>query len=599
MAGSPALPLPLLPLLFVACEIDLERQPDDTEAPEDLSDADGDGWLAGEDCDDSDPDVNPGVTELCNGIDDDCDGDTDEADAFDASLWYPDMDGDGYGAETGSEYACEASDGWVASNDDCDDEDADTYPGAPEVCRDDVMNDCDGITPPCLLSGEIDSGDADAIMLGPVDGDRAGSAVAGVGDVNADGYADLLIGAPNHDGDEADAGAAFLLLGPVSGQVDLGRAAAEIVGKEVEGEAGHSVAAAGDVNADGYADLLIGAPYVDTGASDAGAAYLVLGPVDGELDVRSGDAIMNGLSSIDWAGWAVAGAGDTNGDGYDDLLVGAPYADKNGSNVGAAYLLLGPVSGELALSEADAQMPGETAADSAGLAVDGAGDVDGDGIDDVILGAPGRDQSGTNAGAAYLLLGPVSDLDLGAADIRLAGEAEHDGAGTAVAGAGDVDGDGLDDILVGAPNNDTGGDAAGAVYLVQGSARGYLSLSSAHASILGEAAFDQAGAELEGVGDADGDGLGDFLVGAPGHDQGGTDAGSAYLMLGPVEGQVGLGSALVTVLGSQDGDGAGNAISSAGDSDGDGTIELLVGAPDSSEGGTDRGAAYLIDLVDW
>ena len=266
----------------------------------------------------------------------------------------------------------------------------------------------------------------------------------------------------------------------------------------------------------------------------------------------------------------------------------------------SCFLVLGPVSGELTLRDADGQLVGEDEQDGAGRALDCAGDVDGDGLNDLIVGAPGRAQGGTNAGAAYLVLGPVSgDLDLSSADARMVGEAADDAAGASVAGAGDVDGDGLDDILVGAGNNDTAGSDAGAAYLLSGSTRGFLSLAEAQARLTGEAAFDRAGTAVAGAGDADGDGLDDILVGAQVHDGYGTDSGAAYLVLGPVEGEITLGAADVTLIGAQASDHAGSAVSSAGDVDGDGVDDLLVGAPGDSQYGTGRGAAYLISVVDW
>jgi hypothetical protein len=587
-------------LILAACEIQLEPDlvPDDTGTQP--TDADADGWLSDEDCDDSDPAIFPGAVEWCNGVDDDCDGSVDEGDAADATPWYYDADGDGYGSAGSHSWACAPPSGLVDNGDDCDDGDASTYPGAPEVCGDGLVNDCDGDSTPCLVSGELDADDGAAMFYGAADGDKAGLSVASAGDVDADGVGDFLIGAPYHDGAAQDAGAALLILGPVTGELGLVSADARLLGKQQDGGAGWAVAGAGDVNADGYDDILVGAPYLDTGGSEAGAALLILGPVAGEVDLSDADASLNGMASYDWTGAAVAGGGDVNGDGHADLLMGGPYVDKGGSNAGSAFLVLGPVSGELTLHDADAQLVGEDEHDGAAGALAMVGDVNGDGLADLLVGAPDRSQTGAYAGGAYLVLAPVSgEVDLGSAEARLMGEAAHDGAGCAVAGPGDVDGDGYADLLIGASGNDGGGSDAGAAYLLPGTTRGYSALSAAPARLTGAAAFDQAGAALAGAGDVDGDGLGDLLVGAPGHDAGGTDAGAAYLLLGPVEGERSLSGADITIVGERAADRAGAAVSSAGDADGDGYPDLLIGAPDSDDHGTDRGAAYLVGIVDW
>ena len=156
------------------------------------------------------------------------------------------------------------------------------------------------------------------------------------------------------------------------------------------------------MNGDGWDDLLVGARGED---SSTGAVYLVLGPVSGTVDLGAADAKLTGEAEFDYAGGSVSGAGDVNGDGWDDLLVGAPYEDSGGSGAGAAYLVLGPVSGTVDLAAANAKLTGEAGSDWAGYSVSGAGDVNGDGSDDLLVGAYGEDTGGSDAGAAYLVLG--------------------------------------------------------------------------------------------------------------------------------------------------------------------------------------------------
>ncbi len=170
-------------------------------------------------------------------------------------------------------------------------------------------------------------------------------------------------------------------------------------------------------------------------------------------------------------------AGDVDGDGLDDLLVGADGNREGGSAAGKAYLFLGSTlaartASTIQLTNADFAFIGENADDRTGASVSPAGDVDGDGLDDLFVGAPGNDDGGAWAGKAYLLLGSTlaastsSTIDLSQADFAFIGESSEDNAGTSVAGGGDVNGDGRDDLLVGAPDNDDGGTDAGKAYLI-------------------------------------------------------------------------------------------------------------------------------------
>ena len=222
----------------------------------------------------------------------------------------------------------------------------------------------------------------------------------------------------------------------------------------------------------------------------------------------------------------------------------------------------------------------------AGVSVSDAGDVDGDGHDDLLVGALSNDEGGPNAGAAYLVHGPISGVTYLAGFTKLIGEADVDFAGFSISGAGDNNGDGYHDFLVGAYANDEGGEDAGAAYLVHGDLTYTANLADADAKLVGEAAGDWAGYSVSGAGDVDGDGLGDFLVGTYINAEGGIDAGAVYLLYGPATGTIDLTNADVKLVGIG-GDWAGYSASGAGDVDGDGLGDVIVGAKGS-------GAAYLV-----
>jgi hypothetical protein len=420
----------------------------------------------------------------------------------------------------------------------------------------------------------LDLSTADAKFVGE---DFLGAGdVSDAGDVDGDGHDDVLIGPWFFA--SGITGAAYLVLGPVTGTLDLAGADAKLVGEAADDCAGCDISGAGDVDGDGRDDLLLGAYGNDEGGTSSGAAYLVLGPVTGTLSLALADAKLVGDEAT-FAGRRVSSAGDVDGNGHDDLLIGTAENEES-----AAYLVLGPVTGTLDLSLADAKFV-HTTQDSC------AGDVDGDGHSDLLFGAS-TIFTGSDAGAAFLVLGPVTGtLDLSSmADATLVGEDAGDWAGDNVSDAGDVDSDGHDDLLVGALRNSEGAHYAGAAYLVLGPVTGSRDLSLADAKFLGENPFDYAGT-VSGAGDVDGDGHDDLLVGAMYNGQGGSDAGAAYLVLGPVTGTLDLSQADVKLVGEDAYDHAGETVSGAGDVDGDGRADLLVGAPWADDY---VGNAYLI-----
>ena len=379
---------------------------------------------------------------------------------------------------------------------------------------------------------DTDLGNVDASFWGEETGDRVGKSVAGVGDVNGDGYDDILIGAYyNEEGGER-AGQTYLILGKASGwemDIDMSTSDASFWGENADDYSGQSVSGAGDVNGDGYDDILIGAYSNDDGGSSAGQTYLIFGKASGwmmDTDLSDSDASFWGEDEKDMSGCSVAGAGDVNGDGYDDILIGAYWVGDGGSDAGQTYLILGKSSGwsmDTDLSASDASFWGEGDGDWSGQSVSGAGDVNRDGYDDILIGALGDLSPSNSEGQTYLILGKASgwsmDTDLSVSDASFLGEEKKDRSGYSVAGAGDVNGDGYGDILIAAPDSGDGGKNAGETYLILGKDSGWAmdtDLSISDASFFGEGAEHDSARSVAGAGDINGDGYNDVLIGASG-----------------------------------------------------------------------------------
>ena len=467
-------------------------------------------------------------------------------------------------------------------------------------------------------------------IIGDTSGDHAGTSVASAGDVNGDGYADVIVGAPQADNGATNSGEAYVIFGKAGGfgTIDLSSLAASD-GFRIEGdgafdEFGDSVSSAGDINNDGYDDIIVGAPGNDGGGTRAGAAYVIFGKSTpfSAIDVATMSASdgfkVTGDVAEDDAGTSVANLGDINGDGIDDFAIGAMFGDNNGTIAGEVYVLYGKASGlgdfdltNITLADGFV-IEGAEPVNFVGTWVSGAGDVNADGVGDLIVGAYGNGDGGAGAGAAYVIYGKTTgrtDIDLGALDqtdgFVILGDTADDKAGIRVAGGQDLNGDGIDDVAVTAPHGDDGGSNAGEVYVVYGaSATGFGDrvdltnlLPTYGFSIIGKTANDSSGAYLSDAGDVNGDGIDDVLIGAVGATHfGAANSGSAFVVFGKAGGPT-TDIDLSTLTATDGFEITGEPLSqfsfrssSAGDVNGDGIDDLIIGA--RAYFGT--GAAYVI-----
>ncbi len=348
-------------------------------------------------------------------------------------------------------------------------------------------------------------------LNGNVTGDRFGTTIASAGDVNGDGYADFLVGAPGSYQASDYPGKVYLFLGGA----EPGKPALELSGEAVGDRFGIALTSCGDINGDGYGDFAVGADKNDQGGIDAGKVYIYHGGK--ELDATP-DITLTGERFNDWFGTALAGGSDINGDNVPDLLVGSSYAGKKYS--GIVYVFLGGAS----ITKPAVVLEGEASGDSYGERVAMLGDVSGDGIDDFAVSSYYHNSSKQrNSGKVYIYQGgPVISTKPWQ---TIEGKRPQANFGFALASAGDVNGDGMVDIAIGAPGD--GPNTEGVVYLYLGGPV----IRDPAATIYGQNPKDLYGYDVCG-GNVDSDAYSDLIIGTPFADIGDYRSGRVEIFCG-------------------------------------------------------------------
>ena len=545
-----------------------------------------DTYLTDDDCDDSSNVVFPGATEICDGLDNDCDTDVDEG--VGGNTFFADTDNDTFGDPSNTIDSCTQPAGYVADNTDCDDNSASINPNATEICLDGIDSDCDNTDSLGVCEGDIADSDFTingVTATGGSTGDRIGQALSYAGNVTGDTTNDFVLGSRWAGGQN---GAAYIYAGSssYSGSTTTSSANITITGQNTERFG---------------------------------------------FDVAGGTNLMDGITA------------DFNGDGNDDLLIGAPNADVSGSAIGSAYMFYGPLSADTTSSAANVVFTGQFGQDpvtpsnhnavNTGYSVAFVGDVNNDGIADIAIGDPSKKNRGSTNGEAYLIFGRADTFDgngtqltaqyEGSVSLNLASWKQQFGReilsdgddreqmGAAIDAIGDVNGDGIDDLMVGAyrwdASSGNNNDNSGGVFVWYGgtSLTNLTELTVSHSgasntadiTFVGANSGDQVGRSASGAGDFDGDGVNDIVIGS---EHANSAAGAVYVVKGTSTGTITLnpsnGAVLTAFTGENAGDGTGRWVSTLGNVDGDaeGTSDILVGSKYASVNGSESGAMYVI-----
>lgn len=396
---------------------------------------------------------------------------------------------------------------------------------------------------------------------GAREGETLGASVTAIGDLNGDGVPEIVAGGPQ---DQLAIGTALVFSGAT------GATLFELYPIEIRGFFGASLAALGDIDGDNIPDLLVGAPFTSSPTGFGMGSALVFSGASGRLLYN-----FLGPEAGTYMGFSVGAAGDLDGDGIADLILGTPYGARGGIiGVGTLFLRSGR-TGEL-IARIEGQRPG----DSLGWSAVGTADLDGDGMPDLLVGAPGTSTNRfAEAGSVEVRSGATRNLIY-----RVNGDEPSAYFGRSVAVVGDIDGDCIPDLAVGAPGSRPYGlEGAGSVFVLSGASGAVLYRWD------GDERFAEFGASLAGGEDVDGDGVPDIVVGAPGASPRAlTAAGTAFVYSGA------SGELLFRWDGEARGDALGRSVGMVADLHGHGRAQVLIGAPYASPGGLSRAGSVFV-----
>lgn len=483
-------------------------------------DSDGDGFNTCDDCNDNDAGTHPNNFEHCDGVDEDCDGQIDDL-AIDKPTWYLDADGDGYRGNEETLVQCEQPIGYLPENatEDCDDTLSAVNTGAEEICDDLLDNNCDGI-PACQTEGLMTE---DAKLSTTYS--YGFSQVAALEDQDNDGYDEFWVG-------ELQESKITVVHGPVAGNLDIDLVDDGRIELSSHVSSIPAMTLIHDMDGNTFDEMMISTRH----NSDTSVVYFIDARWQGTIFMEYAQlSTLQDDRTDTYFGWTGLDMGDPNGDGFQDMALSAPDW-----NSGAIYEFDGPIVGNQDYSSAQHTMFGEALGDQIGVAMLYS-DLDGDGVGDWVVGAPGEDSISADAGAVYLLT--AGQTNMADADKKWTGSLSTDALGSSLALSEDGDGDGLADVWMGSRSRQVGSNAGG-IYLVPISASSEEVENVATVKIYGEATNDALSGYQMRTADMNRDGTLDLVTAAAGYDgNAGTDTGRVYLFYTPLIGTLSAGAA--------------------------------------------------------